>query len=224
MNRRPPRASGWGLLAAVVLLVAGIAVSWAETPPDAAAQTGAAPVWVTKATGIIDPALAGYLTRTMSRAADAGAAALVIEIDTPGGLDTAMRQIIQGQTRFAHPHRRVRVPRGGPGGVGRRLHPHGVRRGSDGPADQPGSGHPGGAGRHHGRHHEGEGHQRRRRLHHRSGQQPRPQRRLGRGGRAKVGLAPGRPGPRSERGRFRRNRSARAARGDRRLRDPAQGI
>jgi membrane-bound serine protease (ClpP class) len=52
---------------------------------------------VTKATGIIDPALAGFLTKTMEQAADAEAAALVIEIDTPGGLDTAMRQIIQGE-------------------------------------------------------------------------------------------------------------------------------
>jgi membrane-bound serine protease (ClpP class) len=33
----------------------------------------------------------------MKRAADAGAAALVIELDTPGGLDTAMRQIIQAE-------------------------------------------------------------------------------------------------------------------------------
>jgi len=85
------------LLAAVVLLVAGIAMSWGGAPPGAAAQTGAAPVWMTKVSGIIDPALAGYLTKTMKQAADAGAAALVIEIDTPGGLDTAMRQIIQGE-------------------------------------------------------------------------------------------------------------------------------
>ena len=33
----------------------------------------------------------------MKRAADAGAAALVIEMDTPGGLDSAMRQIIQAE-------------------------------------------------------------------------------------------------------------------------------
>ncbi len=85
------------LLAAIVLLVAGVAMSLAGAPSGAAAQTGAAPVWMTKATGIIDPALAGYLTKTMKQAADAGAAALVIEIDTPGGLDTAMRQIIQGE-------------------------------------------------------------------------------------------------------------------------------
>lgn len=97
MTRWRPRMSGWMLLAAVMLLVAGIAMSWAGVPPDAAAQPGAAPVWMTKVGGIIDPALAGYLTTTMKQAADAGAAALVIEIDTPGGLDTAMRQIIQGE-------------------------------------------------------------------------------------------------------------------------------
>ena len=33
----------------------------------------------------------------MERGADAQAAALVIEIDTPGGLDTAMRDIIQAE-------------------------------------------------------------------------------------------------------------------------------
>jgi membrane-bound serine protease (ClpP class) len=73
------------------------------TQPGTTAQTAAdpqavpAPVWATTATGIIDPALAGYLVRTMEQAADAQAAALVIELDTPGGLDTAMREIIQGQ-------------------------------------------------------------------------------------------------------------------------------
>ena len=112
--RQRPGASRWVLLAAAMLLVAGLAATWGIAPPGAAAQpssstqasapqsvpppaANAAPVWVTKATGIIDPALAGYLTKTMKQAADARAAALVIEIDTPGGLDTAMRQIIQGE-------------------------------------------------------------------------------------------------------------------------------
>jgi membrane-bound serine protease (ClpP class) len=97
MNQRRPRTSWWVLLAAIVLLVAGTAVSWAGVPAHAAAQTDAAPVWMTKVSGIIDPALAGYLTKTMKQASDAGVAALVIEIDTPGGLGTAMRQIIQGE-------------------------------------------------------------------------------------------------------------------------------
>jgi membrane-bound serine protease (ClpP class) len=112
--RRRREASRWVVLAAAMFF-AGLltASSWAAAP-DAAAQpasttqapapqsaaappTAPAPVWVTKATGIIDPALASYLTKTMKQAADAQAAALVIEIDTPGGLDTAMRQIIQGE-------------------------------------------------------------------------------------------------------------------------------
>ena len=126
MNRRRPRPSRWVLLAGAVLLGTGIAASWAASPPRAAAQTAStvqapapqsttapptaeapqsaatpkavvAPVWMTRVSGIIDPALAGYLTKTMKQAADAKAAALVIEIDTPGGLDTAMREIIQGE-------------------------------------------------------------------------------------------------------------------------------
>ncbi len=60
-------------------------------------EAGAGTVWVTEAEGIIDPALAGYLVKTMERAADEGAAALIIELDTPGGLDTAMRDIIQAE-------------------------------------------------------------------------------------------------------------------------------
>jgi len=55
------------------------------------------PVWVTQVKGVIDPALASYLTDTMDKAAQAGAAALVIQIDTPGGLDSSMRDIIQAE-------------------------------------------------------------------------------------------------------------------------------
>jgi len=51
----------------------------------------------------VDAPLAGYLARTIGRAAEAGAAALVIELDTPGGLDSAMRQIIQAETEAPLP-------------------------------------------------------------------------------------------------------------------------
>lgn len=63
--------------------------------PQAAADK--APVWVTQVKGIVDPAMASYLVKTMEQAAEAQAAALVVEIDTPGGLDTAMRDIIQAE-------------------------------------------------------------------------------------------------------------------------------
>ena len=65
-------------------------------PPLASAQS-AGEVWVTSVSGIVDPALSGYLVKTMQQAADARAAAVVIEIDTPGGLDTSMRDIIQAE-------------------------------------------------------------------------------------------------------------------------------
>jgi len=61
------------------------------------AQEGAresrANVYVTELTGAIGPATAAYITRSINEAGAAGAAALVIEMDTPGGLDTAMRDI-----------------------------------------------------------------------------------------------------------------------------------
>jgi membrane-bound serine protease (ClpP class) len=56
-----------------------------------------APVWVCRVDGVIDPAVAGFVVRTIEKAAEAGAAALVIQLDTPGGLDTAMRDIIQAE-------------------------------------------------------------------------------------------------------------------------------
>lgn len=64
---------------------------------QAAAGQEAGAVWLTRVEGIIDPALANYLVDVMADAADANAAALVIEIDTPGGLDSAMREIIQAE-------------------------------------------------------------------------------------------------------------------------------
>ena len=74
-------------------------VADAETQTGLADPTRNSPgtIWVTEVEGIIDPALARYLIKTMEEAAKAGAAALVIQLDTPGGLDTAMRDIIQAE-------------------------------------------------------------------------------------------------------------------------------
>lgn len=46
-------------------------------------------------TGSINPVLADFVVEEMQRANEALAPAFLIEIDTPGGLDTAMRRIIQ---------------------------------------------------------------------------------------------------------------------------------
>lgn len=107
-----------------------------------AADTARAPVWVATADGAVTPPLASYLERVIHDAQADGAGAVVIEMDTPGGLDTSMRQIIQAEIASTVP-------------VVVYVHPQGARAasagvyimmGSDGAAMSPqtnlGSAHP----------------------------------------------------------------------------------
>jgi membrane-bound serine protease (ClpP class) len=50
---------------------------------------------VVTAEGIINPVMADYVARGIEEAEDMNATACIIQLDTPGGLDTAMRDIIQ---------------------------------------------------------------------------------------------------------------------------------
>jgi membrane-bound serine protease (ClpP class) len=52
-------------------------------------------VYVLRAVGSINPGLAEFIVEGISQAERKNAEALVIELDTPGGLDTSMRQIVQ---------------------------------------------------------------------------------------------------------------------------------
>lgn len=54
-----------------------------------------APVYVINIAGSINPPVADFITRSVNKAEKDKAAALIIELDTPGGLDTSMRSIVQ---------------------------------------------------------------------------------------------------------------------------------
>ena len=56
---------------------------------------GAAPVVVLTASGPITPASVDFIERGMQHGAVEGTPLVVLQLDTPGGLDTSMRQIIR---------------------------------------------------------------------------------------------------------------------------------
>jgi membrane-bound serine protease (ClpP class) len=62
-------------------------------PASAQVEPGA--VYVLEVEGIINPPLTNYIERAMQEAIQAEAQLIVMKLDTPGGLDTSMRRIIQ---------------------------------------------------------------------------------------------------------------------------------
>jgi membrane-bound serine protease (ClpP class) len=74
----------------VALLLGALAVA-----VPAAAAPAAPPVRVLQLDGAVDPFIASYLEGGIADANQAGDAAVLLEIDTPGGLDSSMRAIVK---------------------------------------------------------------------------------------------------------------------------------
>ena len=60
------------------------------------AAASPAPITVLTIDGPITPASAAYFSKGLKRSAENGSSLVVLKMDTPGGLDTAMRDIIKG--------------------------------------------------------------------------------------------------------------------------------
>ncbi len=67
-------------------------------PHAAGEQTAPAPgsIWVVEIDGAIGPATSDYILRGFKKAQESSASLIVIRMNTPGGLDTSMRDIIEG--------------------------------------------------------------------------------------------------------------------------------
>ena len=84
---RDPRVKMFRFLRVLVVALLGFAPGWANAAPP--------PVMVVPLTGAIGPASADFVTRALARAAEEHAQLVVLQIDTPGGLDRSMRQIVK---------------------------------------------------------------------------------------------------------------------------------
>ncbi len=71
--------------------------------PSQAQQPASRIVDLVEVRGLIDPPMASYLQERLRGAADDGVHALIIQLDTPGGLDIAMRDIVQMITNSTVP-------------------------------------------------------------------------------------------------------------------------
>ncbi|WP_432470864.1 NfeD family protein [Amphritea sp. HPY] len=82
------------LLLGIGLLLWSTSAAQSEEPADNPESNGLQ-VWSLTLVGAIGPASSDLVVRTLEKAVTGGAELLVIELDTPGGLDKSMRSMIQ---------------------------------------------------------------------------------------------------------------------------------
>ena len=88
------RALRLGFLLFWIAGSAGLAIAG---PPEASAQEDGerSTVLVARVSGVVNPVMLGYFERVIARASSERAAAVLIQLDTPGGLESSMRDIVQ---------------------------------------------------------------------------------------------------------------------------------
>lgn len=90
--------------ASVALTALAFAVSLGSGAAGTAAAASTRPVvYEVPITGVVDPLVARMVERGINQARDAHAAAVLVRLDTPGGLDSSMRSIIKSIQRSKVP-------------------------------------------------------------------------------------------------------------------------